>query len=220
MLLACVVLAGCTVVVDGTPGAAPRGLASSGVIRPAQLPDLLTPSAAFSVTPDGPLTEQDMQSALFKGADPAQCQGVVGFGHYPLFPSDYTGREARTQDDSVTNTHQLLEVSATYPDDFNASAFLDSVRNAVSGCQFPVAAWGDDEKKVTVTPDPLVAGSADVAQWTTNLVGDNWVCDFAVIAKANVISQIVTCSVDHSIDNQALVAKRIKKIDELLNSTA
>jgi hypothetical protein len=63
-------------------------------------------------------------------------------------------------------------------------------------------------------------GSPEVAQWTTNLAGQQWICDFAVIAKANVVSQIVTCSRDRSIDIQALVTKRLKKIEELLNSTA
>jgi hypothetical protein len=86
------------------------------------------------------LIEQDMQAALFAGADPAECQGVVGFGRYTLFPRNYTGREARTQADRVTNQHRLLEVSATYPSDFDAVGFLDSVRKAVSGCQHPVTA--------------------------------------------------------------------------------
>lgn len=64
-----------------------------------------------------------MQSALFIGADPAQCQGVVGFGRYPLFPTNYTGREARTQQDYRTDQHQLLEVSATYPAALDAPHF-------------------------------------------------------------------------------------------------
>jgi hypothetical protein len=220
VLFLCVALAGCSRTVDGAPAAATRGPAAGGPIQPAQLPDLLTPSLSLSVGADGPLAEQDLQSSLFAGANPAGCQGVVGYGHYPLFPTNYTGREARTQTDGVANTHQLLEVSATYPSAFNASGFLESVRRTVSGCQFPVIAWGDDEQKVTVTPGPLIPGSPDVAHWTTNLSGQQWLCDFAVIAKANVVSQIATCSTDHSIDNQALVTKRLKKIDELLNATA
>ena len=45
-------------------------------------------------------------------------------------------------------------------------------------------------------------------------------CDFSVIAKTNVVSQLVTCSPDRSIDNEALVTKRLAKIDELLHSTS
>lgn len=213
-------LAGCNTVVSGTPVASKRGAASSGPIYPAQLPDLLTPSRSLSVAAGIPLSEQDMQSALFAGADPAECQGVAGYGTYPLLPKNYTGREARTQADSVKDQHQLLEVSATYPSTFDAAGFLDSVRKAVSGCQRPITAWGDDQRKVTVDPSPLAQGSPDVAQWTTKLAGQQWICDFAVIAKANVVSEIVTCSPDRSIDIQSLVTKRLKKIEELLNSTA
>ena len=35
---------------------------------------------------------------------------------------------------------------------------------------------------------------------------------------ANVISEIVTCSPDRSVDIGALIIKRLKKINELLNS--
>jgi hypothetical protein len=217
LLALCVALTGCSDVVTGTPKAATHG-PSNGPIFPAQLPDLLTPSASVSVVPGSPLAEQDMQSAMFVGADPADCRGAVGFGGYPLLPSNYTGREARTQADTATSQHQLLEVSATYPSNFDAAGFLNSVRNTVSGCQHPVTAWGNKQDKVTVNPTPLAAGQPEVAQWGTNLAGQQWLCDFAVIAKANVVSQIVTCSPDHSVDIQGLVAKRLKKIDELLKS--
>ncbi len=213
-------LAGCSTVVAGTPVASTHGPASSGPIYPAQLADLLTPSVSLSVVAGSPLFEQEMQSALFAGADPAECQGVAGYGGFPLLPKNYTGREARTQADSLKDQHQLLEVSATYPSKFDAAGFLDSVRKAVSGCQRPITAWGDDQRKVTVGPSPLAQGSPDVAQWTTKLAGQQWLCDFALIAKANVVSEIVTCSPDRSIDIQSLVTKRLKKIDELLNSTA
>jgi PknH-like extracellular domain len=218
-LVSCVVLAGCTSVVAGTPKAGKRG-ASNGPIFPSQLVDLLTPSESISVVAGGPLFEQDMQSALFTGADPAECQGVAGYGGYALFPNNYTGREARTQSDALKNQHQLLEVSASYPTGFNAAGFLDSVRKTVSGCQHPITSWGNDQRKVAVEPGPLQASATEVAQWSTKLQGEQWVCDFAVIAMANVVSQIVTCSPDHSVDIQALVAKRIKKIEELINSTA
>jgi hypothetical protein len=219
-LVMCAALAGCSTVVSGTPVASKRGAASAGPIYPAQLTDLLMPSLSLSVVAGNPLSEQDMQSALFVGADPAECQGVAAYGSYPLLPKNYTGREARTQSDSVKDQHQLLEVSATYPSKFDAAGFLDSVRKAVSGCQRPITAWGDDQRKMTVSPSPLAQGSPDVALWTTKLVGQQWVCDFAVIAKANVVSEIVTCSPDRSIDIQSLVTKRLMKIDELLNSTA
>ncbi|OBA82511.1 hypothetical protein A9W99_01970 [Mycobacterium sp. 1164966.3] len=215
----CLVLAGCTSVVVGTPKAGKHG-ASNGPIFPSQLVDLLTPSQSLSVVSGSPLFEQDMQSALFSGADPAECQGVAGYGGYALFPKNYTGREARTQSDALQNQHQLLEVSATYPSGFNAASFLDSVRNTVSGCQHPITSWGNDQRKVTVVPAALQPSTAEVAQWSTKLQGDQWICDFAVIAMANVVSQIVTCSPDHSVDIKALVAKRIKKIEELINSTA
>jgi hypothetical protein len=180
--------------------------------------DLLTPSGSFSAVAGSPLTEDDMQSALFIGADPADCHGVVAFGRYPLFPTNYTGREARTQQDHRTDQHQLLEVSATYPAGFDAAAFLDSVRKTVSGCQRPVSAWGDDKRRMTVNPAPLVQSPPEVAQWMTNLAGQQWICEFAVLAKANVVSEIVTCSPDRSVDIGALVTKRLKKINELLNS--
>jgi hypothetical protein len=111
-------------------------------------------------------------------------------------------------------------VAATYPSDFNAARFLASVRKTVSGCQRTVTAWADDERKTTVTPTPLIPGSPDVAHWRTNLTGHQWICDFAVIVKANVIAQIETCSPDRSIDIEPLVAKRLKEIQDLLSSTA
>ncbi|CPR76715.1 transmembrane serine/threonine-protein kinase [Mycobacteroides abscessus] len=209
---------GCQQGIDGEP-TAERGAGPSGPIQPAQLDQLLTPALSLAVTPGKPLFETDMQSVLWTGADPAQCQGVVGYGRHPLFPTNYTGREARTQtDNQYPNQHQLLEVSATYPGDFQASKFLESVRATVSACQRPVAAWGDDEKHHMVTPGPVAPGSPDMVRWSTNLTGDQWICEFTMIAKANVISQLVTCSPDRSIDNQALSDQRLQKIDELLNS--
>jgi PknH-like extracellular domain len=216
-------LVGCSTIVHGTPMASAPGSAatgSGGPILPAQLTDLLTPSSALSVTPGSPLFETDMQTALFAGADPEHCLGATAYGTYPLFPRDYTGREARTQQDAAQNQHQLLEVSATYPGDFDAAGFLDSVRKTVSDCQISVTAWGDDNKRLTVIPGPLLPADPEVAHWTTNIVGAQWVCDFSVIAKANVVSELVTCSPDRSIDNQVLVAKRLAKIDELLHSTS
>jgi hypothetical protein len=200
----CIVLAGCSRVVGGAPAPAIRGAVAGALIQPAQLTDLLTPSGSLAVMPGSPLAEDDVQAILFVGADPAQCHGVVGYGHYPLFPSNYTGREARTQLDNAKSQHQLLEVSATYPSDFDAARFLDSVRKTVSGCQHAVTAWADDERKSTVTPGRLIPGSPDVAHWTTNLSGEQWICDFAVIAKANVVSQIETCSPDRSIGISAV----------------
>ena len=218
-LVLCVALSGCTSVVAGSPEAAHRGGASSGPLFPSQLVDLLTPSSSISVVSGSPLAEQDMQAAMFAGSDPAECQGVVAFGGYALFPNNYTGREARTQADATTNQHQLLEVSATYPSNFDAAGFLDAVRKKVSTCQRPVTAWGDDGRRMTVDPAPLVPSSPEVAQWATKLTGEQWVCEFALIAKANVVSEIVTCSADRSVDIQALVTKRLKKIEELLHST-
>jgi hypothetical protein len=218
--LPCLALAGCITAVDGVPRTTTPGAVSVGPILPAQLPELLTPSSALSVTPGIQLVETDMHAVLFAGADPADCLGATAYGTYPLFPTYYTGREARTQEDTVPNQHQLLEVSATYPSDFDASGFLDSVRRTVSRCQTSVTAWGDDDKKLTVVPGQLLPAVPDVAHWTTKILGDQWLCDFAVIAKANVVSQLVTCSPDRSIDNQALVTKRPAKIEELLNSTS
>jgi hypothetical protein len=222
----CIALAACSTTVDGIPKASAPGTPSPprttavGPILPAQLPDLLTPSSSLSVTQGSPLFERDMQASLFAGADPAHCLGATAYGTYPLFPHDYTGREARTQEDTVQNQHQLLEVSATYPSNFDAADFLASARKTVSDCQIPVTAWGDDNKKLTVAPGPLLPTVPDVVHWTTKIVGDQWICDFSVIAKTNVVSQVVTCSPDRSIDNEALVTKRLAKIDELLHSTS
>lgn len=216
MLLA---VTGCARGVDGEATADRRSVSGqAGPIQPAQLDQLLIPSLSMTITPGKPLFETDMQSILWVGADPAECQGVVGYGRHPLFPTNYTGREARTQTDNQSNQHQLLEVSATYPADFQAAKFLDSVRKAVAACQFPVAAWGDDEKRHTVTPGPVTRGSPDMVRWSTNLSGYQWICEFTMIAKANVISQVVTCSADRSINNQALSDARLAKIDELLNA--
>lgn len=209
----------CGTVVAGTPRAEQRSALSSGTIRPAQLDDLLTPSGSLEVNPGSPLQETDMQAAMFIGADPADCHGVVAFGRFPLIPTDYTGREARTQVDA-TNEHHLLEVSAAYPETFDAAAFLTSVRDRVTSCQHPVRVWGDDQKRYRVDPAPLVASAPEVARWSTNLSGDRWICEFSVIALANVISEIVTCSADRSIDNAALTTARLEKISQLLHSTA
>lgn len=220
VLLLCIALPGCTSVVGGTPKAAPNGASLSGPIQPSQLDDLLTPSSSLSVVPNKPLTEDDMQAALFIGADPAKCHGAVAFGRFPLFPSNYTGREARTQQDHLKDQHQLLEVSAVYPSSFDAGGYLASVRNTVSDCQRPVSAWGDDERRMTVTPTPLISSPPEIVHWSTNLTGQQWVCEFAVISKANVIAEIVTCSPDRSVDIDALATKRLEKINQLLSFTA
>ncbi len=220
VLALCLLLIGCSRLVTGSPERQQRATGPGGPIQPAQLDQLLTKSASLSVVPGAPLIEYDMQSSLFIGADPAECHGVVGFGLFPLFPTDYTGREARTQVDNEQNQHQLLEVSATYPTNFDASGFLDSIRKRVTSCQHPVAAWGDDQKRVRVIPAPLIPESSDIAHWSTTLAGDQWICDLSVVALANVVSEIVTCSADRSINNRAIAAGRLKKIEELLNSTA
>lgn len=194
--------------------------APSGPVLAAQLDQLLAPSLSLSVIAGSPLFEYDMQDAMWVGADPAECRGATSYGQYPLFPTDYTGREARTQVDNAHNQHQLLEVSATYPSDFDAGQFLDGVRKAVQSCQRPVTVWGDDQVRYSVTPGPLLPGSEDMVRWTTSKADDRWVCEFATIAKANVISQVVTCSPDRSIDNRALADARLAKIESLLTSVA
>jgi hypothetical protein len=220
LLVPSLALIGCTRVVSGESHSASHASRTSGPIQPSQLDQLLTPSSSLSVLPRTPLAETDMQSSLFIGADPADCHGVVAFGRYPLFPTNYTGREARTQTDrGEAHEHQLLEASASYPSDFSASTFLDSVRQKVEACQQPVQVWGDDQKRYTVNPEPLIPDSPNIAHWPTSLAGDEWICEFSVIALANVISEVVTCSADRSIDNRAIAAGRLKKIEELLNST-
>lgn len=218
LLVPCLVLIGCSRIVSGDARSAPR--AGSSPIQPSQLDQLLTASSALSVVPGTPMVEQDMESSLFIGADPAKCHGVVAFGRYPLFPTNYTGREARTQTDGRDpDEHQLLEASASYPSDFSASGFLDSVRKKVTSCQRPVEVWGDDQKRFIVDPAPLKPESSNMAQWSTKLSGEQWICEFSVIALANVISEVVTCSTNRSVDNRAIAAGRLKKIEELLNST-
>lgn len=209
----------CGTLVAGTPHAEQRSDPSRGAIRPAQLNDLLTPSGSLEVIVGSPLREADLQAALFIGADPADCHGVVGFGRFPLIPTDYTGREARTQVDAA-DEHQLLEVSATYPASFDAAGYLTSLRSTVTDCQHPVRAWSDDQRRYRVDPAPLVATEPEVARWSTNLSGYRWICEFSVIAVANVISDIVTCSADRSIDIAALTATRLERIRQLLQSTA
>ena len=221
VLVLCVAVCGCSRVIAGTPTNAQAGSrAASGPIHPSQLDDLLTPSGSISVVNNSPLTEDDMQAALFVDADPSECHGAVAYGRYPLLPATYTGREARTQQDHLIDQHQLLEVSASYPSNFNATNFLNSVRKTVSACQRPVTAWGDGGHRTTVNPAPLSESPPEVARWLTNLAGQRWVCEFAVIAKANVVSEIVACSPDRAIDLEALVSKRLKKIEELLRSTS
>jgi hypothetical protein len=190
----CIALAGCSRAVDGIPEPATGDAAASALIQPAQLADLLTPSASRAVVPGSPLAEHDLQAVLFVGADPAECHGVVGYGRYPLFPSNYTGREASIQRDNTTNQHQLLEVSATYPSDFNTARFLDSVRKTAAGLPAHSHSVGRRRAQEDRDPAPLIPGSPDIAGWTTNLSGQQWICEFAVIAKANVVSQIATCS--------------------------
>ncbi len=220
LLVPCVALTGCSRAVSGVARSAPRVGGASGPIQPSQLDQLLTPSSSLSVLPGTPLAETDMQSSLFIGADPADCHGVVAFGRYRLFPTNYTGREARTQTDGGrANEHQLLEASASYPSDFSASGFLDSVRKKVDACQRPVHVWGDDQKRFTVNPAPLISDSPNIAHWSTSLAGDQWICEYSVIALANVISEVATCSANRSIDNRAVAAGRLKEIQELLNST-
>jgi hypothetical protein len=220
LLVACLVLVGCSRVVAGDARSASRAGGASGPIQPSQLDQLLTPSKSLSVLPGTPLAETDMQSSLYIGADPADCHGVVAFGRYPLFPTNYTGREARTQTDGGdANEHQLLEASASYPGDFSASEFLDSVRKKVDACQRPIEAWGDDQKRLTVNPAPLIPDSPNIAHWSTRMASEQWICDFSMIALANVIAEVATCSANRSIDNRAIAAGRLKKIEELLNST-
>jgi hypothetical protein len=220
LLVPWLALIGCDRVVSGDAQSTHRVDGSSGPIQPSQLDQLLTPSASLSVMPGTPLVERDMQSALFIGAEPADCHGVVAFGRYPLFPTNYTGREARTQSDNGgLNEHQLLEASASYPSDFSASRFLDAVRKKVVACQRPVEVWGDDQQRYTVNPTPPIANSPNITRWSTRLAGEQWICDFSVIALANVISEVATCSTNRSIDNQAIAAGRLKKIEELLHST-
>ena len=83
---------------------------------------------------------------------------VIAIGNVCLFVSvPHLGAldQHRTQDDRATNQHQLLEVLATYPSNFDAAAFLDSIRKTVAGCQRQVAAWGDDGIRRAVDPAPL-----------------------------------------------------------------
>lgn len=219
---ACVVLiacTGCTGTVEGTPVAARSDNGADGPILPGQLDDLLTPPKSYSVVPGFPLDEYDLKPALLIGAEPAECLGAVTYDGYPLFPANYNGNVARTQVDGSSVQHTLLEVSATYRSELDPS-FLDGVRKKVTGCNRSVVVWADDGVRTTLKVSGLQDSSPNVVRWYTEQTAQQWFCEFALIQKANVVSQIVGCSPDRSVGVAELADKRLKKIDELLNSAA
>lgn len=216
------VIAAWGVVVALLPGCASHGghpnadpSATVGPILPQSLTDLLVPSGHLSAEPGDPLVEQDLRQALFVSADPSTCFGAVGFGGQKLFPDGDANRVVRTQADQ--DQHQLLEASAVYPSSFDAARLLETVRTTVNACQFPVTSTDGAGHVARVQPSPLTdPQSSHIVTWSTSLTDVQWLCDFAVVAEANAMSELVTCSYDHKPNVLALARQRLETIERLM----
>lgn len=210
-LVVCLVLTGCTRVIDD---ARPRADVPVGPIPVTQVLDL--------VSPDG-RTRTDSDADLFITVEPERCAGLSREVEPPFIVD---GRPA-AQSGAVWDVPEevggagIVELVGVYPTTFDAAAAITTVRRTIDSCRGTVlSVRGTDGSSLDfeVLP-PVESGSADIVLWSMN-ASSGWACDNAFTAAFNAAIEITTCNVANGFDVLAMAKSARERIEALANTTA
>jgi len=202
-LALCLVLAGCTRVVD-TPQ--PK-VEPVGPITVGQVSDLLSEKAAPDDDPN-----------LFVTVEPEECAGLAQEVDPPFIfdttPVAHDGGQWFADDDV-----SVQEMVGVYRADFDPAAKVDEINRAIESCQRDsLTATTMDGQVLYFRPlPPQDSGSPEIVLWS---IAGSWACDNAFIAAHNAAIEITVCGEHNGYDVLALAKAALERIQKLANMAA
>ena len=210
-LVVCLVLVGCTRVIDD---ARPRADVPVGPIPATQVIDL--------VSPDG-RTKTDSDGNLFITVEPERCAGLAREVEPPFIVDGHPAAQSGAVWDvpEEAGGAGIVELVGVYPTTYDAAAAIATVRRTIDSCRgTTLSVRGTDGSHLDfdVLP-PVDSGSADIVLWSVN-DSSGWACDNAFTAAFNAAIEITTCNVTNGFDVLAMAKAARQRIEALANTTA
>jgi hypothetical protein len=206
-LALCLLLVGCTHVIDNPPPSAGPPVAP---ITAGQIEDLLSEEA-----------QKGDDGNLFTTVEPADCEGVAKEVDAPFVfdakPAAHSG--GHWNDDAGGRVVYIEEIVAVYRADFDARARVNDVQRTLSSCQgtpLKITAM-DGDSYVFRMSQAAESSSPEILLWS--FTADSWACDNAFVAAHNAAIEITTCSEVNGYDVSALADEALKRIEKLANTT-
>ncbi|MET0454214.1 MAG: sensor domain-containing protein [Mycobacterium sp.] len=206
-LLLCLLLAGCTRVID-TPQ-----------------PKIGTPVAPIPAGQVGDLLSQDAQKGddgnLFVTVEPDECSGLAREVDPPfIFDAKPAAHGGGHWVADVGRQVYIEEIVAVYHATFDPRATLAQVTRTIESCagtSLTVTALDGDVDTYRVLPQPD-SGSPDIVAWS--FAAGTWACDNSFVAAHNAAIEITTCAAVGGYDVLSLAQDALQRIETLANTTA
>lgn len=199
----CLVLVGCTRVIDAPPPSSGPPVAP---IAAGQIEDLLSEDA-----------QKGDDGNLFVTVEPEDCAGVAREVDPPFIfdaePAAHSG--GHWQDGPV----YIEEIVAIYHADFDARARVAEVRRTIDSCQgTPLTITAMDGDSYVFTLGSSDEPAPEIVVWS--FTAPTWACDNTFVAAHNAAIEITTCSEVNGYDVTRLADEALKRIEALANTTA
>jgi hypothetical protein len=206
-LALCVLIVGCTRVIDTPPPPAGPPVAP---IAAGQIEDLLSEDA-----------QKGDDGNLFTTVDPVDCAGVAREVDAPFVfdakPAAHSGGHWNT--DAGGRVVYIEEIVAVYRADFDARARVAEVQRTLDSCRgtpLTITAMDGDSYVFQMTP-AAESSSPEIVLWS--FTADSWACDNTFAAAHNAAIEITTCSEVNGYDVSTLADEALKRIEKLANTT-
>lgn len=205
-LALCLVLVGCTRVIDTPP---PPSGPPVAPIAAGQIEDLLSEDA-----------QKGDDGNLFVTVEPVECAGVAREVDPPFVfdaqPAAHSG--GHWDVDAGGRRVYVEEIVAIYRADFDARARVAEVRRIVDSCTgnpFTITAMDGDSYVFQMSP-AAESESPEIVLWS--FTASSWACDNTYVAAHNAAIEITTCSESNGYDVAALADEALKRIEALANT--
>jgi len=203
----CLVLAGCSRVIDAPPPPAGPPVAP---IAAGQIEDLLSDDA-----------KKGDDGNLFVTVEPEDCAAVAREVDPPFIfdakPAAHSG--GHWQDDAGGRVVYVEEIVAVYHADFDARAKVADVQRTVASCEgtpLTITAM-DGDSYVFRMSSAADSPSPEIVLWS--FTAPSWACDNTYVAAHNAAIEITTCSEVNGYDVATLADDALKRIEALANTT-
>jgi PknH-like protein len=202
----CLMLAGCTQVIDTPPKAAPP----VAPIPAGQVADLLSPSV------------EKYDGNLFSTVEPEECSGVAREVDPPfifdLDPAATDGGHWMVND--VGREVYIEEMVGVYHANYDAKTALSQAKQTLRDCQnVPFTVTDMKGRTYDFSLLPLQASSSpNILLWSFK--ASDWACDSTFVAAHNAAIEISTCGPVGGYPVHTLAAEALDRIEALANTTA
>ncbi|BBZ19364.1 hypothetical protein MGAD_36990 [Mycolicibacterium gadium] len=206
LLLALVLVPGCTEVVDAPPRAAPP----VAPITAGQVKDLLSPKV------------EKYDGNLFATVEPDECSGVAREVDPPfIFDHDPAATDGgHWMVDDAGRQVYIEEMVGVYRADYDAKNALAQAKRTLQSCADTPFTVTDMKGRVyDFTLQPLTSSSSpNILLWS--FTASDWACDSTFVAAHNAAIEISTCGAAGGYPVRTLAAEALDRIERLANTTA